>query len=93
MYFENGSTAILVCPLVNDTINWTGPPDRLLIAVGEQVYKGGLRVIKKRNRFTLEIDKFTEKNIGIYTCESSNTDYIFSLAILSKLIFFIFFII
>ncbi|CAG2188480.1 unnamed protein product [Mytilus edulis] len=40
LYFENGSTAILVCPLVNDTISWTGPPDKILIAVGEQVYKG-----------------------------------------------------
>lgn len=86
MYFANGSKARLVCPLLDDIITWTGPPDRQLIAAGKTAYKNHFRVIKNSNLYILEIIEFTEKNVGTYTCESIHTDYMFLLAILSKIL-------
>ncbi|CAC5382936.1 unnamed protein product [Mytilus coruscus] len=82
LYFANGSKARLVCPLLDYTITWTGPPDRQLIAAGKTAYKDDFRVIKNSNLYTLEIYEFTEKNVGTYTCESTQTDYRFLLDIL-----------
>ncbi|CAC5421288.1 unnamed protein product [Mytilus coruscus] len=77
LYVAYGTTARMTCPLVNDTITWTGPPDRKLIAAGEMAYTDDYLVIRNRTQFTLEVKLFTERNEGTYVCETSKTNYDF----------------
>lgn len=72
---------------MNDTISWTGPPERNLVAIGNLTYKDNIRVLKKGIFFTLEIHEFTEKQKGTYKCETTHTDYSFLVVLLSKLLY------
>lgn len=85
MYFLNGTNARIICPLVSDSISWTGPPDRSLIAVGEMTYTDDFVVIKNRTHCTLEIKDFTDTNVGLYVCETVQEAYSFLLLMPSKL--------